>query len=418
MGQKIKFIIIGLAGFCIVCLFLFMQAVSQKQMLLRESNDLKTENTALANKANKLENDLREIQYKIGSLKAERDKGIEELNELQKKFELASQTRDELIERLKKSSQPQLVAPVAQPAQPPAPVLENTDAYWGGVLKAKTELEMQLSEIRVELKNLQMINATLQKEKNKTELEMQLSSVRAELRNLQINNESLQRAKGLLEIDINNLRNEKKDLSRQLDYNQKLLDSMSQEVVRERNDKTGIGDSFKTAKAENEALVRQLKSLVSRKMFLDKKVQDLQEGRSTLEKRLSEMEAMIADKGSKVDALKNELDTIKSGKREASDRERESVELPAIVVRSVSSAEKSKAQTPESSGKILAVNLDNNFVVIDLGSSSGVYLGNIFNVYRDAKLIGSISVIQTRANISACDIKKMSAPFKIGDNIK
>jgi chromosome segregation ATPase len=388
MEQKIKFIIIGLAVFAIACLLLFIQASSQQQRLLRESNDLKTENTALMSKANKLEKDLRETQGKISSLQAERDKGVEELNELQKKFELGNKAREELIERLKQKSQAQIVAPVLQLAQ--SPVAQNNDAYWGTVLKDKTDLQMQLSSIQVEL------------------------------RNLQISNEALLREKNVLDIDINSLRNEKKDLLRQLDYNQKVLDSMSQEVVREKNDKVAIQDSLKTLRAENRILARQLKSLVSRKEVLDKRIQGLQEGKSTAEKRLNEMETMLTDRISKIDALKNELDAIKSGKAEASPEKetRESVELPAIVVRSASGGEKGNTQIQEFPGKILAVNLDSNFVVIDLGSSSGVKVGDAFNVYRNAKSIGAIGVIQTRVGISACDIKKMSTSFRIGDQVR
>ncbi|MFH0918459.1 MAG: hypothetical protein V1830_04930 [Candidatus Omnitrophota bacterium] len=423
MDQKIKFIIIGLAVFCLACLLLFVQSFSQQQRLVREGNDLKTENAALVSKASKLENDLKDNQGKINSLKAERDKGIEELNALQKKFESVGKIRDELIEKLKEKSRAQQ-APVvsAAPAvQPEAPVAQNTDAYWGTVLKAKKELEMQLSSIRVELRNLQMINESLRKDKTKTELELkletQLSSVRAELKNLQINNESLRREKSILEIDIVNLRSEKKDIQRQLDYNQKLLDSMSQEVVRERNDKMAIQDSSKTIKAENKLLVRQLKSLVNRKMLLDKKVADLSENKSVLEKRLNEMERMIAGRAAKIDALKNELSTVKGEK--AQDTDKGSVELPAIVVRSASSSiEKSQAQIQEFGGKVLAVNLDSNFVVIDSGSSGGVKVGDVFNIYRDGRSIATIEVIQTRASISACDIKTMSTPLKIGDYVK
>jgi chromosome segregation ATPase len=409
MEQKIKFIVIGLVGLSIVCLFLFIQAASQQQRLLRESKDLKTENTALVNKASKLENDLKEIQGKIDSFKAERDRVAAELKDLGGKFEAVSKARDALI------------ASASHLAEQQALVPQNTDAYREAVLAAKTELEMQLSSLRVELRNLQIINESLQKEKNKTDLEMQLSSLRVELKNLQINNESLQREKGILEIDINNLGNEKKDFLRQLDYNQKLLDSMSQEVARERNDKIAIQGSFKTTKVENAALIRQLKNLVNRKILLDKKVQDLAEGKFVLEKRLNEMEMMITGKSSKIGTLKNELDTVRSGQSSVSlERKpgREFVELPAIVVRSAPSAEKSKAQLQEFPGEILAVNLDSNFVVIDLGSSSGVKVEDVFNVYRDARSIGTIGVIQTRANISACDIKKMSAALRIGDQVK
>ncbi|GEM_PF-453064 len=428
MEQKAKFIVIGLAVFCVVCLFLFVQSASQQQRLLRESNDLRTENTTLTSKAAKLENDLRENQGRISTLTAERDRGTEELSVLQKKLDAAASARDELIEKLKeRSRQQQVQAPAPVAEQPPAAVtaVQNNDAYWATVLKAKNELEMQLREIRAELKNQQAINVELRNEKRKTEgeirLEGQVADVRSELRNLQISNEALRREKGILEIDLNNARNEKKDLQRQLDYNQKLLDSMSQEVVRERNDKLEISDNFKGTKANNTVLLRQLKSLTNRKLALDKKVQELQEGKRDLEKRLSEMEKMMAGRSSKINSLKTELESVKSGK-DASDSGNGSVDLPAIVVHSGAGAssgvDKAKVSLQEFPGKILAVNLDSNFVVIDLGSSFGVKVGDVFNVYRNGQSIGNIAAIQTRDAISACDIKRMTTTLQIGDQVK
>ncbi len=290
MEQKTKFIIIGLIGFSVVCLFLFMQATNQQQTLLRESNDLKSENATLLSKISQLENDLRGSQSKI---------------------------------------------------------------------------------------------------------------------------DSLQREKNVLEADVNSLRNEKNDLLKQLDYNQKLLDNMSKEAAREKSDKEGM----RTLKAENEALIRQLKSLSSRKMILDQKIQGLQEGKAVLEKRLNEMNMMLTGRVSQHDSLKSESDALKSSRlMSVSDKKRESVELPAIIVRSSSSSGKAEAQV--FAGKILAVNVDNNFVIIDLGASSGVRVGDMFNVYRAGESIGSLVVIQIRDSISACDIKRTSAPLKIGDNIK
>ena len=152
-------------------------------------------------------------------------------------------------------------------------------------------------------------------------------------------------------------------------------------------------------------------------MILNQKIQRLQEDKSTMEKRLNEMDVILTDRISQNDSLKNELDAIKSGKPVAAlEKKRESVELPAIVVRSSPSS--GKAEAPAFGGKILAINADNNFVVIDLGASSGVKIGDSFNVYRAQKVIGSIAVIQVRDSISACDIKRTSAPLRIGDNIK
>jgi len=395
MEQKTKFIIIGLIGFSVVCLFLFLQATSSRQLLVRERNDLKSENTTLTNKINQLEHELNGNKGKIDSLMVERDKAvkaIEDLGDLQKKFELASKEKDKLIEKLKGWSQSQSQSQQPEIVQQEI-VLQNTDAYWGAILKAKTDLEMQLI------------------------------SIRGELRNLQISNESLQRDKSTLGLDVNSLRNEKQDLLRQLDYNQKLLDSISQEVVRERNDKVKIQDSFKTIKNENALLIRQLGSLNSHKSVLDQKLQDLQVGKDTIGKRLSEMETMLTERISQINSLKDELDVIRSGKPSAvlENKLRESVELPVIVVRSTSADSREsplRGDAPVFSGKILAVNQDNNFVVIGLGTSSGVKHGDAFSVYREGKSIGSISVIQTRDNISACDIKTMSIPLKIGDSIK
>jgi chromosome segregation ATPase len=390
MEQKVKFIIIGLAGFSLVCLFLFIQATNSQQMLIRERNDLKSENMALAGKMNQLEGDLKENQRKLTSLKNDRDKASQELVDILQKYDQLSRTRDELVSKLEQQSQEakRQEAPVIKQEQA---VIPNTaDAYWAGVLKAKTDLEMQLV------------------------------SLRSELRNMQISNESLQRDKSALEIDIKSLINEKTDLLRQIDYNQKLIDSLAQDVVREKNDKSKIHDSLKTVKNENLVLVRQLKSLNNRKALLEKKVQELQDGKTTVERRLSEMEAMLADKMSQVDSLKQGLDDVRIGKTSAAPdkKDKEAVELPAIVVRSSPDSEAQGAVKSASSCRILAVNPESNFVVIDVGSSSGVKVGNSFKVYRNERPIGSIEVIQVRGNISACDIKKKNTAFRIGDSVK
>jgi hypothetical protein len=69
-------------------------------------------------------------------------------------------------------------------------------------------------------------------------------------------------------------------------------------------------------------------------------------------------------------------------------------------------------------GRILSTDLANNFVVIDLGEDAGVSMGDVFKVSRDGEEIGSIEVIQVRNTISACDIKKKTTTFKIGDTVK
>jgi predicted nuclease with TOPRIM domain len=293
---------------------------------------------------------------------------------------------------LKLQTQPQ---PRPQP-QPEVLSLTTSDAYWAGILKTKTDLELQLPKIR------------------------------EELRSLQISNEELERQKSSLSLDIKNLKTENKDLQHQMEYNQKIMDSIAQELVREKNDKIQLQERYKRARNENKILVRQLNNLNSQKIDFRRKFQILQKEKTMVEQRFTEMEAMLINQISQVNNLKEQLDAIRSERDERSGttpqmlggkRAKESVELPPIVVRP--SIESKTQETPATPlGKVLAVDKENNFVIIDLGEDAGVRMGDIFEVYREDITIAFLEVIQTRKDIAACDIKKGMSPIKIGDTIR
>jgi len=94
MEQKVKFIIVGLGGFALLCLFLFVQTLSSKEALLRERDDLKKENTSLTSKLDKLQEDLTDNQYKINSLQGQVSQLTDERDDLQKRYEQANKTRE------------------------------------------------------------------------------------------------------------------------------------------------------------------------------------------------------------------------------------------------------------------------------------------------------------------------------------
>jgi len=382
MEQKTKFIVIGLIGFSVICLFLFVSALSSKQVLIRERNDLKTENTSLNAKIGKLEVSMRDYDKKIASLNQDLQQATQEKSDLQAKNAEITKSRDDLAARLKKTQdQPQVAR-----QEVAAPV--TNDAYWAGIIKTKADLELQANNLRTELKNIQIAN------------------------------ESLSREKIALELEVKNLNHERDDLKRQLDYNKQMTDSISQELVRERNDKSKIQDSFKTLKNENTILTRQIRTLNANRTELEKKVQQVQEDKSGVERRVNEMESILTDRMGQIDTLKQQIDTVRSGK--PLEETKDSVELPAIIVKPSSQQMElqSLPQPDHKAGRILAVNRDNNFVIVDLGQASGVKTGDVLKVYRDDKNIGYLEVIQVRQDISACDIKKESAGLKIGDIIR
>lgn len=381
MEQKIKFILIGLIAISAVFIFLFVQALSSKQMVIRQLDDLAKENSSLSTKVEKLQNNIRDYEKKMDSLNSELDAMSKEKEETEKKYELANKAKDELVEKLKSQQAEFLSKPQVAEVAP-----EPTDAYWAGILRAKTELEMQFGNIRSELKTMQ------------------------------INNEQLQRERSALELEVTGLKREKVDMKRQLDYNQKLLDSISQDFVREKNDKTKIQDTFKSLRNENVMIVQQLKSLNNRKMDLERKLKELQEQKTGAEQRFTEMQAMLTEKLSQIGSLNRRVEAMNQDEKSKPKmplEQRESVELPTIVVR----PQLDDALTTPLTGKVLAVNRDNNFIIVDMGEGTGLKVGNKLRVDRNGQNVADVEVIQTRNNISACDIKKEIFTIQVGDTV-
>jgi len=386
MEKKIKFILMGLGGILLISIILNIQISASKKAVEQERNNLKTENASLSQKVEESQQKARRLDEKLASLNKELERISNERENFQRKVELLNKEKEDLLEKLKTAEEQSTEKLPQEQKVATAP----EDSYWAGILKTKAGLEVQLENIRSELKGVR------------------------------INNEQLQREKSSLDLDINNLTREKQELERQIGYNKKVVDSLTVELVREKNDKIQVGDILKTIKGENSILRRQLRSINSRKIDLDKKIQGLQDDKTTLERRLNEMETLLKDQIANINSLKQQLDTLHSGGQVEAQagQERESVELSPIVVRPQETVTPTQGVESVLSGKVLAVNRENKFVIINLGQDTGINVGKTFQVYREDNSIAAIEVIQVRKEISACDIKRESTPIQIGDTVK
>jgi len=404
MENKPKFIIFGLIGVSLIFFVLYVQTLTSKQLLVQEREDLKSENTTLRSKLDKLTGNIRGYENKLNMLKTELDKVFREKQEVDQKYEFLHRANQELLQKVKsQQTTKRSIAPITPKSLEPLP--EEPDEYWAMVLQQKTSLELQLNEIGSELKSIE------------------------------ISNEQLQREKSNLELDVNNLQRERDDLLEDLNYNQehnkRLIDRLSQELVREKNDKTReineklkIRQEMKAVKSDNSRLVKELKVLTIQKVNLEKRLQKLQDEKGAIERRFSEVEERITDKISQIDTIKAQLENIRGTadigtevtvhKRE--DADDEFVELPPIVVRP--QKEDSGEDFSGSVGKVLTVNRENNFVIIDLGENSGIKIGDTFKVYRGTKGIATIQVIKLSRSVAACEIKKEFEKVKSGDSIR
>jgi chromosome segregation ATPase len=388
MEQKAKIVIIILAGLLVISVFFAIQLSAAKQKLLSENSTLTSEKKDLDDKLIKAGKDYRRLEEKANSLNQEIDRVAKEKDQLQNQYDLVNKANQELVERLK-SVKDKVEAQTVAVAVAPG----SNDAYWAGILK------------------------------NKANLEMQLETLRSELKTAQINAEQLQREKSSLSLEIDNLNLEKQELKRQLEYSQKQLsysqksvDSITLELVGEKNDKLQISENLKGLKSEGMLLRRQLKGLNVRKVALERKIQEIQEENKKFDQRFSDMDILLKDKAIQIETLKKSLAVGGVAEQKSGQAEDSSVELPTIVVRPQS--ETSLQTSSSSTAKVVAVNKDNNFVIIDLGEDSGVKIGDTFRVFKNESVIAHLEVMQVRKAITACDIKKESAPISVGDTVR
>ena len=88
------------------------------------------------------------------------------------------------------------------------------------------------------------------------------------------------------------------------------------------------------------------------------------------------------------------------------------VELPPIIVRSNQAGMSITVRA-----RVLEVNDPHNFVVLDKGSEDGVRVGMTFDLLRGAGMVGKVTVVRVRPQLSACDVirTKTPGPLQIGD---
>ncbi|MBI4706692.1 MAG: hypothetical protein HY761_02025 [Candidatus Omnitrophica bacterium] len=100
MDKKSKFIIIGLAVLTLIFLILLAQTSGVKENLARLNDDLKKENSALKLKTESDAASLRSLENKVNQFSREIDTVSQDKIELQRRYDLLSKAKDELIEKL------------------------------------------------------------------------------------------------------------------------------------------------------------------------------------------------------------------------------------------------------------------------------------------------------------------------------
>ncbi len=381
-GAKLLFIVL-LAALSLGCLFLVMQ-MSFKDEIIRQLSDKEKELTQqaehLSSQVSTAQSEKRRLEERLDSTKRDIDAISSDRDNWKGKHETVLREKDELVQKIQSIP--------SQMERPSVSAPPSDEGYWAEVLKDKAALELRINDLKSQL----------------SETSIQI--------------EEAKKSKAEVDIDIAKLKQSNEDLEKKIKYSAELSNSLALDLAREKNSKKGIAEQVGKLKEDNMNLRYQIKELTSSKVSLERGLQKLITEKDKLSKRMAETEQVVQGRIDEVLGIKKELEARFKAGQSAAAPEAKPIELPPIVVRSGDSSAKEVKRSADFKGKVVTVNEANNFVIIDLGESVGVKIGDDFKVYRDNKQIATVEVIQARKDISAADIKQKSQKIQVGDLVK
>jgi hypothetical protein len=217
-----------------------------------------------------------------------------------------------------------------------------------------------------------------------------------------------------LREELQDVRAKEKIIESKLEDSKKELAKMEMQLRESKSQVDFLGSelqSEKKLKQESAVQLEQLKVELegqkSAKAQVEEKLNQSQQTLETLQAEFKQLE----DK-------KAELEVKLGGLEE---KQPQDVELGTIVVagQEQQPAAEAAADIPSSlEGKILVVNKDYNFAVINLGSKDGVNINDIFSVYSKNKYIGDLKVEKVHESMSAANFLSPDIKDKVREGDK
>jgi chromosome segregation ATPase len=356
---------------------------SEKSGLLTKVQELERRSKDLVEQVNAAASERDKVKKRVDDLAKERDQLMAKVNDLD--TQLAESKKQSESTPGNQSVSAQFTSDIDESELVDIPI--GSEDQWAVVLKEKASLEVKLNDLTKELseKSVEVLN--------------------------------LKQSNADLKLELDGLRHTTNELDRDIKFKADMINNLSVELARTKNDKKAASERVAELNSDNSGLRQELKKLVSAKGSLEKSIVRLSDEKNTIEKQLVGTESMIQSKINEIWEIKDSLDqSIQSTKIKPSANE---VELPPIVVSSDGKTDANYSTAVAGiDGRVVSVNDESNFLIIDVGENSGLRLGDTLSVYRDSKYIARVEVIQLRKDIAAADIKDQWSQVKIGDAVR
>jgi predicted nucleic acid-binding Zn-ribbon protein len=278
------------------------------------------------------------------------------------------------------------------------------------VKKSKFYLEKKIKDVESDI----FVAGLL---KDKASMEVELKRLKDSLVPKDLKIEELKTENSDLASLLSKLKEEKVFLEQKLKDAEGVSEVLTRDLLREKDKNEKDRQEFESAKVENRLLKAKMLELENVSARLDKLLVEKED----MKMKIASLERDLDYKNQEIDRFKTsfmERETREEYRAEAYQSPQE-VELPPIVLEREKYG-RDRVTRPsldwidirsDLKGRVVTVNREHNFVVIDLGKQNGLDVGATLNVYRGNLLIGALEVIQARDRIAACDIKEVKDGF-------
>ena len=225
-----------------------------------------------------------------------------------------------------------------------------------------------------------LLFANLKKEKGeKAVLQNKLAQVAKERNRLSDETEELRLIKGDLEIKLNG------------------LEAQNEILV----------ENYEKEKSQNDVVRVELRKKTKEVKTVKVKLKSLQSEKVKLQAMFDDEKVKYSELKGRVDKLTEVKDMLEEKVRDVINKQ--GIELERIVVKAEGELE----------GKVLVVNREYNFIVVDIGARDDIQLGDILTIFRNGRYIGEANVEKIYDTMAAATIAREVQPHSImiNDNV-
>lgn len=151
----------------------------------------------------------------------------------------------------------------------------------------------------------------------------------------------------------------------------------------------------------------------------DTELKRLYEQNRILSQKLEKLYKTTNEKIAEINLAKITLEETIAQARKAIDNEWNLVDLGSISVNPNSPQKPGKPESRKFSkkeGKVLALNQDHGFVIVDLGKVDGIKNDTTLSLNQNGQTIGKLKILEIRDVMTACNIQELSSGKKIQIN--